>query len=358
MKSKAFISIIALLCLFSFGSLWGAGQAEEVEEPLLGFIVNSTSEFWVYSAAAVEVMEEELNVEIEYLMPPTGLPEEQIRFIEALVARGASGIGISVLDPENLTPFLNDVMADVPIVTFDSDAPDSDRLAFVGMSNYAAGRKAGEAIKEVLPDGGEFLITVGRLDAQNAIERRQGIIDELDGVEYQEWYPGEMTPDRPNIELGPNDEWVLLDTMTDGGDESRAKSNAEDAILRHDNMDMMVGLWAYNGPAIISAVQEADLIGEMEIVTFDQEDEVLRGIEDGEVHASVGQDPFTYATETLEILAKVARGEDPGIPEDGIVDVPAFMITDENIDEVREMFERQLEAGREFLEEREVEEIN
>ena len=36
---------------------------------------------------------------------------------------------------------------------FDSDAPKSNRKAYIGMSNYAAGRLAGEKIMEQLPNG-------------------------------------------------------------------------------------------------------------------------------------------------------------------------------------------------------------
>jgi len=360
MKSKIFMSLLAVLLVFSFGTAWGAGQAEDVVDvPLIGFITNGPYEFWTYSAAAIEVVEQDYNVEVDFLLPPTGLPEEQIRFIESLIARGVDGIGISVIDPDNLTPFLNDVMADgVPMVMFDSDAPDSDRLAYVGMSNYAAGRMAGETVREVLPDGGEFLISVGRLDAQNAIERRQGIIDELNEEEYQVNYPGFMTSDRPNIQLGPNNEWVLLDTMTDGGDQSRAKSNAEDAILRHEGMDLIIGMWSYSGPAVISAVEEAGLLGELDIITFDQETEVLQGVQDGHVYATLGQNPFQYAVETIRILAQVARGEDPGVPADGLVDVPGIRIDQDNIDEMWEMYRQQLEEGEEYIRARDVEDVS
>lgn len=352
MRSKVLVFLTVLLLIGSVSSLWaGAGSEAEAadEKPFIGFITNGPYDFWTPAAAAASLMEEDLDIKVEFLLPPNGLPEEQRRFIESLVARDVDGIGISVTDPENSTPFLNSIMdRGIPMVMFDSDAPASKRLAYVGMSNYAAGRMAGDTIKEVLPDGGEFVIIVGRLDAQNAVERRQGIIDELNGEPYAAQYPGQMTPDRANIALGGG-KWTLLETATDGGDQSRAKSNAEDAILRFDEMDLMVGMWSYSTPAIIAAVRDANLLGKMNIVAFDQETEVLQAIQDGYVYATMGQDPFTYAVETLETLAAVIRGQDPGIPADGLIDVPAIKITSENIDEVWNMYRQQLEAGREFL---------
>ncbi len=353
MRSKVLVFLVALLLIASFSAVWAEGTPESEagdEKPFIGFITNGPYEFWTYSAAAIEVLEEDLNIDVEFLLPPNGLPEEQRRFIESLVARDVDGIGISVTDPDNSTPFLNSIIdRGVPMVMFDSDAPNSERLAYVGMSNYAAGRMAGETVKEVLPDGGEFVIIVGRLDAQNAIERRQGIIDELNGEPYQAQYPGQMTPNRANIELDGG-KWTLLETATDGGDQSRAKSNAEDAILRYEDMDLMVGMWSYSTPAIISAVRDANLLGEMNIIAFDQETEVLQGIEDGYVFATMGQDPFTYGVRTIEILNEVIRGLDPEIPADGLVDVPAVKITGDNIEEVWAKYRQQLNSGREYLE--------
>lgn len=350
MKSRLFVVFMVLLLVVSVFTVSAGAQKEAVaEKPLIGFITNGPYEFWTYSAAAVEILKKDLDIDIEFLLPPNGLPEEQKRFIESLVTRGVDGIGISVTDPDNVTPFLNEIMETVPMVMFDSDAPNSNRLAYVGMSNYAAGRMAGQAVKEVLPSGGEFMIIVGRLDAQNAIERRQGMIDELNGEKYVAQYPGKMTPNTPNLKLGGG-KWTLLETRTDGGDQSKAKSNSEDAILKFPQMDLMVGMWSYSSPAIISAVADAGLLGKMKIIGFDMENELLQAVKDGNAYAALGQDPFTYAVRTIEILAKKARGEAVSIPADKLIDVPALKITAQNIDEVWGKYKAQLSDGNKYLE--------
>lgn len=352
MIRKALV-LIVILSLVSGTALLAAGAEED--RPMVGFMSNGPYEFWIYAAAGAEQASQDYNVDVEFFMPPGGLPEEQQRFMEAMIARGTAGFAMSVADPDNLTPFLQEVIHQegVPIVTLDSDAPRSDRTAFVGMSNYATGREAGEHIRELLPDGGNFVISVGRLDAQNAIERRQGIIDELNGEPYSFAYPedAEMTPDEPNISIGPNGEWTLIDTIVDVGDPVRAKSNAEDAILRHgDDLDLMIGLWAYSTPAIISAAEDTDSLGDFHIVAFDFEPEVLRGIEEGYVYASMSQDPFMYAYESIKILAQMAHGETPDIPDDLWVRVDAPVINQQNLAEMRSMYESQLEDGQQFLE--------
>ena len=61
------------------------------------------------------------------------------------------------------------------IITVDSDAPNSDRLFYLGTNNVEAGRQAGELLKEALPDGGKVMVFVGVGDQANAVERYQGL---------------------------------------------------------------------------------------------------------------------------------------------------------------------------------------
>ena len=176
--------------------------------------------------------------------------EDQQRFIETEMAKGVNGVSLSVINPVNETPMLNEVAKRVPLVTFDSDAPKSGRSAYVGMSNYAAGRMQGHQIKEALPDGGTIILTVGQLGAQNSIERIQAIIDELRGKPYAAQYPGGM-PKPGKTECG---KWTILDIRADGGDESKAKGGVEDMLVQYPRLDMLGGIWAYNTPAIVAAL--------------------------------------------------------------------------------------------------------
>jgi len=335
---KKFLSIVVLI-LAAMSIAIPAVQAEELSFALSS---NAPATFWTHARAGTVIAEQELGVQVEFYMPPGGSVEEQKRFVETMLAKGVDGIALSVIDPENMTPFLNEIVAEVPLVLTDSDAPNSNRLAYVGMSNYAAGRMAGEAIKGQLPDGGEIGIFVGMIDAQNAIERRQGIIDELKGLPYAAQYPGEMTPAEPNIQAG---KWVILDTRTDNVDESRAKANAEDLLVKNPGVDLMIGLWGYNTPAIISALGDAEKLGEIKIVGFDEDVTVLQGIKDGYVAGTVVQNPFEYGRKSIEVLYKLAKGEDAGIPEDKLIDVPARYITKDQVDEFMVTIEKQLKIG-------------
>ena len=71
----------------------------------------------------------------------------------------------------------------------------------------------------------------------------------------------------------------------------------------------LVGLWAYNPPAILEAAKSKGLAGKVKIVGFDEDLATLAGIEDGTVYATVVQDPFNFAYKSVEILVAEKKGD-------------------------------------------------
>ncbi|HVP17606.1 MAG TPA: sugar-binding protein [Spirochaetia bacterium] len=333
------VAMLATLFLLTAAFAWSQGQPITI-----AYVSNGPYTFWTYAHAGCLMAEQQFGIKVNFFKPPTATLEEQKRFIETQMAKGVSGLAISVIDPDNMTPFINEICRKIPVVMFDSDAPKSNRLAYIGMSNYAAGRLAGQKIKEQLPAGGQLVIFVGRLDAQNAVERRQGIIDELQGKPYAAQYPGKMTP-QGRVDCGT---WTILDTRTDGGDESRAKGNVEDILVKYPNLDLMIGLWSYNTPAIISAAQDAGVVGKVKIIGFDEEAVVLQGIKDGYVAGTIVQNPYEYGRTSSEILYKLITKKDAKIPANKLVDVPARFITKDNVGPFIDSLNKQLAVGQFF----------
>lgn len=299
-----------------------AGQDGEIR---LAFVTNGVASFWTVAAAGVKAGEEEFGVRCDTLMPQ-GTADQQ-RMIEDLVARGVHGIAISPIDADNQTQLLNEVARHTVLITQDCDAPDSDRLCYIGMDNYTAGRMAGELVKEALPEGGNVMIFVGRLEQVNARLRRQGVIDELmdrsvDRTRYDP--PGETIR---------GERYVILDTRTDGFDVGRAKAQAEDAIARYPDLDAMVGLFAYNPPLCLAAVEEAGKLDRIRVIGFDEEDGTLQGILDGKIHGTVVQNPFEYGRRSVEVLKALVEGDFSVIPEDAFIDIPAQQIRRDNVRE-------------------------
>jgi ribose transport system substrate-binding protein len=304
---------IVLTCFLSglTGLLILACSGTGEKKTKLAFVTNNASDFWTIARKGVEQAHSELpNVEVEFRIPADGTAAEQRRIVDDLLAKGTAGIAISPVDPDNQTQLINDTAKQALVVTQDSDAPQSARAFYIGTDNHAAGRQAGDLIKEVLPQGGKIMLFVGKIDARNAQERYQGIKDALQGSKVE-----------------------IIDVRTDDTDRVRAKSNASDTLVKYSDVAALVGLWSYNGPAIVNAVKEAGKIGQVKIVCFDEEDETLAGVKSGAVFATVVQQPYEFGHQSVQLMAKVLGGDRSVIPPSKQILVPTLIIKKDSVDE-------------------------
>src|SRR5262249_38090929 len=115
----------------------------------------------------------------------------------------------------------------------------------------------------------------------------------------------------------------------------KAKENAEDALakLPADASACLVGLWAYNPPMILSAVndkvKDKARREKIKIVGFDEDFTTLDGIKNGDIYATVVQDPFGFGYESVKMMAALARGDRSVLPKDGIRYVPTRIVAKE-----------------------------
>ncbi|HJU43983.1 MAG TPA: sugar-binding protein [Vicinamibacterales bacterium] len=277
----------------------------------LAFVTNNSSDFWTIARRGVEKADEELaDVQGEFRMTADGTAAEQQRVVDDLLTKGVDAIAISPIDPQNQTPFIDAVSKRTLVFTQDSDAPQSARACYIGTDNVAAGRQAGQLIREAVPDGGAIMLFVGKLDARNAQERVQGVREVLAGS---------------NISI--------IDVRTDDVDHVRAKANAADTLVRYPDVKALVGLWAYNGPAILNAVRDARKVGQVRIVAFDEDDQTLAGIKEGAIYATVVQQPYEFGYQAIKLMAQAVRGDRSFIPESKQIIVPTQIVNRANVDE-------------------------
>lgn len=297
-------------------------------KPTVAFVTNGIASFWVIAEKGAKAAGAEAGVNVEVRMPAAdGAVANQKRMVEELLAMKVDGIAISPIDPDNQTDLLNEAAAQTKLVTQDADAPKSNRLAYIGMDNYQAGRMCGKLIKEANPNGGKVILFVGRLEQLNARLRRQGVIDEL----------LDRSPDAsrndPNDGEIKGEKFTILDTRTDNFDFAAAKALPEDALSRYPDVDCMVGLFAYNPPYILEAVRGANKLGKVKVVAFDEDDATLQAIKDGHCYGTIVQNPYRYGYDSVMLLAKMAKGTADELPADRFFNIDARAIKSDSVDE-------------------------
>lgn len=237
------------------------------------YMTNNTSPFWTAAQAGVEAAAADLGVPIAF-QSPTGsdLLSQQLSMLETLINDGYTGITFSSIDRQAPASIIERAVGQgIHVLTMDSDATGSQRSMYIGMSDYDAGRAAGEAALEIIGSG-KVVGLVGFATAQNAQDRIAGVNDVLEGTELE-----------------------MVEVLLDDVKPEVALSNAQTAIQKYgDELAGFITFYSYDGPAACQAVKQADKVGTLKIVAFDAEPETQVCTEEGAIQAMIGQRVFFY----------------------------------------------------------------
>jgi ribose transport system substrate-binding protein len=318
MKSSKFgyalVALIGLALAGAAGCDRGGSASSKVLK--LAFVTNNSSEFWKIAAAGVRKYEQESKVQVDVKMPPGGTTEEQNQILENLASQGYDGIAVSVIAPSDQIPVLNKVAEKTKLITFDSDAPKSSRLLYIGTNNYEAGKVLGGEIVKLLPNGGKMAAFVGTLSADNAAQRLKGIQDAIAGHKVE-----------------------IVDKREDNTDRAKARSNVEDIINAHGDLNLVAGLWSYNGPAIAAALEALGKKGKIIAAVFDEEEGTLNAIASDTIQVTVVQKPFQFgylSSKWMNDLATKGEAAKAALPPNGVLDTGVEVISKANVAEFKQ----------------------
>jgi ribose transport system substrate-binding protein len=230
--------------------------------------------------------------------------------MEGYIAQGYKGIAVAPSDPTAMQATIKAGMdAGIPVITLDTDAPASVRLAYVGTSNKSAGVVAGQEMAKLLPNGGKVAFGTGSLTALNSLERMEG---------FREGMGAKIT--------------VIEPVNNDKEDSATALELANATLVANADLAGAFGVYAYNGPAWAKAVKEQGKVGKVKIVCFDATDEHIVFLKEGVIDVLVAQREYFQGYKSVELLTLMAqKGIEAGMKEYG---VPANKIVDTGVDVV------------------------
>jgi ribose transport system substrate-binding protein len=232
-----------------------------------------------------------------------------------------TGIAIAPSDPNALEPVMKKA-ADAGIIVTTLDTPpvaDSVSQVYIGTDNYTAGIAAGEAMVQLLPEGGTVGIGRGSDTALNALQRTDGFLEAITGTGIE-----------------------TLEPVNDQEDAARALELANSVLSARPDLAGAFGVYAYNGPAWATAIKEANRVGLTRLVCFDATTDIINGIKEGVIDATVAQREFDMGYKSVQLIYLMAtQGADAAMSEMGVVDG----IIDTGVDIITPATLKDYEAG-------------
>lgn len=327
------IKSVLILAATLVGCSGDTTTAADPNQPTVAFITNGVDPFWDLAIAGARDAAEEFGVRLIEYAPTGGLTDQENK-LEDLLSIGVDGIAVSPIDGANMVPLLNKIASKAHLITHDSDSPGSDRRCFIGCDNYLAGRAVGKMVREALPDGGQLVLCIGRLEQDNAQLRCQGVIDELLGRSL------DSTRRDSNDEPISGAGYTILTTLTDNFDQAAAQQKAEDALSKYADLDAFVGLFAYNPPICLDAVRSAKR--DVKVIGFDEARATVQGILEGTVVGTVTQNPYQYGYDSVRVLKGLIDGDESVLPENGVLSIPFKVYQKDNAQELMDLLVRVL----------------
>jgi len=243
------------------------------EEKYILVAANINLPYWQEAAAGLTDIGKDAGVKVEMMGPTSFSPSEELTAFQQALAQHPSGIMVSVSDPKLFKDPINAaILQGIPIICIDADAPDSNRILFIGTDNFRAGQESGKRMAELL--GGQGRVVVIALGGQlNSDERVRGVNEAL------KKYPGIK----------------LVETIDDKGDPNSAYDSVSALLQKKEKVDGLICLEASGGEGAADALHRMDLTGMIKIVAFDKDPQTLEGIERQWITATVVQKPYVMA---------------------------------------------------------------
>jgi ribose transport system substrate-binding protein len=245
------------------------------------------------------------------VMGPDGYdPAAEVDAFDDAVRSRPRGILVSAGDAQKIGPAIRSaVMAGVPVITVDSDAPLSSRLYFIGTNNLEAGRLGGRRLVEQL--GGKGNVVVFSIPGQPNIEER------LKG--YQDAIAGS-----PGIKI--------VQVVATGGEANTAFDATEQALGKtgKDKVNAFVCLESSSGNAVGEVLKRHN-VTDRTVIAMDVNPETLTMIGDGTIDSTISQKPYTMGFLGLKALDEASRSKSgpfrSSYAVDGRSPYPAFIDT-------------------------------
>jgi ribose transport system substrate-binding protein len=287
------------------------------EKTTVGLVqINQQALFFTQMNEGAQKKADELGVNL-VIFNANNDPAAQNNAIETYIAQKVDGLVVVAIDVNGIMPAVQAAgEAKIPVVAVDAILPEGPQVAQVGVDNAEAGKMIGQHFLDIVKKdmGGTAKVgIVGALNSYIQNVRQKGFEDVVKGAEG-----------------------ITMTDVVDGRNiQDNAMSAAENLLTANPDL---TGIYATGEPAMVGAVAAVESQGRQDsvkLVGWDLTASVIKGIDDGYVVGVVQQDPAGMGAAAVEAAVKASKGEQV----EKQIDVPVTIVTKENVDQFRSMFQ-------------------
>jgi ribose transport system substrate-binding protein len=310
LSGRAFHCICLAVLLAPFLSCGGAHSSEEY---YVFIAANVQVPYWKTAGAGFSKAADEFKVRSDFLGPQNYDPKDQRATLDQAVQKRATGILLAVTDPAVLKDSIDKaVAAGIPVITMDSDAPDSKRLFFIGTNNYQAGLTGGQRLAQELKGKGNVVVFTmpGQPNLQDRLRGYRDALERSGGIKITRVV---------DIQGDPR---IAFDTTT------------QIIGKEKDKVDAFVCLEAQSGKEVAGVLNSYHITGKV-VMAMDTDQETLELIQKGVIVATIAQKPYSMAFVGLQMLDNLYHHKpaslDTDWSKDSFAPIPAFVDTGSNL---------------------------
>ena len=269
------------------------------------------------------------RIDVEYLAAAELDPVAEQGFVRQAIAAKKDGLLVSCIDESITDPINQAVEAGIPVITYDSDCPDSKRLGFYSMHAEDTGEKSADLLASAMGAGPKTIaILTGRAGADNLERRLLGFTNRLATT-----YP-EIT--------------IATTVHCQETAESCGPAVEKEIIDRNPDLDGLFvgGLWGLSGACACSETGltctcadsqmphwKAAAKGKLKTVAYDSLPFELILMKQGYVSALLGQKYFGWGYDTVSLMyQELTSGNVAG----GFIDSGFDVVCANNADQMTE----------------------
>ncbi|MGP4040088.1 sugar-binding protein [Gracilibacillus sp. D59] len=267
-------------------------------------------DYWRLVGEGAKDMEKKYDVFVEYEGPRRSNPEEQLKLLDIAMKSKVDGIIVQALNDKFLPVINQAVEQGIPVITIDTDAPDSKRSAYIGTDNYEAGKLAGKTLVEDTGGKATVGIITGSYDNAHHQLRVEGFRD--------------VVEKEPGIDIVAIEESNITRVI--------AEEKTHNMLSDHPEITALYGTSALDGIGMVAAAESLGVEESLYMIAFDTLPSNIALLEKGKIDVLIGQKPYEMGFRSVELMldlmnnreikdvyhtnASVVRKEDIGDSDD------------------------------------------